>query len=56
MIVTCGEGSGKDARQLLTTQLAQIGGRGGGDSKLAQGGGVTTEEQYRTFLRQVNIG
>lgn len=55
LIVTCGEGSGKDARQLLSRQLTLINGRGGGDARLAQGGGVASEEQYRTFLRQVSL-
>jgi alanyl-tRNA synthetase len=56
LIITCGEGSGQDARQLLTHQLAQISGRGGGDPRLAQGGGVATQEQYNTFLQQVDLG
>lgn len=56
LIVSCGEGIGKDARQLLNEQLAKIGGRGGGDARLAQGGGVATQEQYRTFLQQVDLG
>ena len=56
LIVTCGAASGKDARQLLTGHLAIIHGRGGGDATLAQGGGVASEEQYRTFLHQVNLG
>ena len=55
IITTCGEGTGRDARQLLTTHLTQIGGRGGGDAMLAQGGGVATDEQYRTFLQQIDI-
>jgi alanyl-tRNA synthetase len=55
LIVTCGDGTDQDARQLLSTQLTQIGGRGGGDAKLAQGGGVATVDQYRTFLQQINI-
>ncbi len=55
LIVTCGEGTARDARQLLITQLAQIGGRGGGDAKLAQGGGVATREQYLTFLDKVDL-
>ena len=50
MIVTCGESTGKDARQLLTEYLLPIGGRGGGDAGLAQGGGVATEVQYRALL------
>jgi alanyl-tRNA synthetase len=56
LLVTCGEGTGKDARQLVTTQLIKIGGRGGGDSMLAQGGGVATTEQYRTLLQQIDLG
>ena len=56
LIVSCGEETGKDARQLLSAQLAQISGRGGGDNRLAQGGGVATEEQYRTFLQQIDMG
>jgi alanyl-tRNA synthetase len=56
LIVTCGEGSGKDARQLITRQLTLINGRGGGDARLAQGGGVVTEEQNRIFLQQVDLG
>ena len=50
MIVTCGESTSKDARQLLTEYLVQIGGRGGGDAGLAQGGGVATEMQYHALL------
>jgi alanyl-tRNA synthetase len=56
LVVTCGEGSGKDARQLLTRQLALINGRGGGDARLAQGGGLMTEDQYRTFLQHIDLG
>jgi alanyl-tRNA synthetase len=52
--VTCGDGSGKDARHLLTQSLTQINGRGGGDAKLAQGGGTATEEQYAIFLQNIN--
>jgi alanyl-tRNA synthetase len=55
LIVTCGEGTGKDARLLLNTYLGQIGGRGGGDARLAQGGGAASEEQYRHFLAQMEV-
>jgi len=55
MLVTCGEASGKDARQLLTRQLVQVNGRGGGDVRLAQGGGVASDEQFRAFLRQISL-
>ena len=50
LIVTCGEASGSDARQLLSRQLSSINGRGGGDARLAQGGGVATPEQYSMML------
>ncbi len=56
LIVTCSDGSGKDARQLLTRQLILINGRGGGDVRLAQGGGVATVEQFHTFLQYVDLG
>jgi alanyl-tRNA synthetase len=56
LIVTCGDGTGRDARQLLTTFLAQVGGRGGGDARFAQGGGVMSKEQYRIFLQQIDLG
>jgi alanyl-tRNA synthetase len=55
LIVTCGEGTSKDAHQLITSHLARIGGRGGGDARLAQGGAVVNELQYRLFLQQVGI-
>ncbi len=53
LVVACGEGISQDARQLLTALLALIGGRGGGDSHLAQGGGVATSEQFRSFLDHI---
>jgi alanyl-tRNA synthetase len=55
LLVTCGEASGKDARLQLTRQLVPINGRGGGDAKLAQGGGMATDDQYRTFLQQISL-
>jgi alanyl-tRNA synthetase len=55
LVVACGDGSGKDARQLLTSQLSLINGRGGGDVTLAQGGGAITREQYHTFLQDVDL-
>jgi alanyl-tRNA synthetase len=55
LIITCGEGSGKDARQLLNRHLALINGRGGGDATLAQGGGLMTEDQYDPFLQYIDL-
>jgi alanyl-tRNA synthetase len=54
LLVTCGEGAKKDARQLLTAALSQVNGRGGGDARLAQGGGAATEDQYQEFLRSLD--
>ena len=54
LIVTCGEASGKDARQLLYHRLSLFAGRGGGDARLAQGGGTATEEQFRHFIDQID--
>ncbi len=56
LIVTCGEGSGRDAAQLLRNSLASLNGRGGGDARLAQGGGTATLEQFQAFLEQVEPG
>jgi alanyl-tRNA synthetase len=56
LVVACGDGSGKDARQLVTSQLSLINGRGGGDAMLAQGGGAITREQYQSFLQRVDLG
>jgi alanyl-tRNA synthetase len=56
LIVSCSEGTGKDARQLLNDQLVKIGGRGGGDARLAQGGGVAMDQQFQAFLQQIDLG
>ncbi|PWB53472.1 MAG: hypothetical protein C3F13_08625 [Anaerolineales bacterium] len=56
LIVICGEATGRDARQLLSVQLAELNGRGGGDSRLAQGGGVASSEQFSHLLEQVSLG
>jgi alanyl-tRNA synthetase len=55
LIVICGEASGRDAAQLLRSALASLQGRGGGDTRLAQGGGVANSEQFHTFLDQIDI-
>jgi len=55
LVVACGDGSGKDACQLLTKQISLINGRGGGDATLAQGGGAMAEEQYQSFLQRVDL-
>jgi len=55
MVVTGGEGTGKDARQMLTRARAPINGRGGGDARLAQGGGAVTADQHRIFLKNIEM-
>lgn len=55
LLVTCAQDSDKDARTLLNRQLSPLNGRGGGDARLAQGGGVATPEQFSAFLLSVNL-
>ena len=43
LLVTCGENVGVRANDLIRKALAGINGRGGGDARLAQGGGVADE-------------
>lgn len=50
LVATCAPQSGLDARQLLQALLAEIGGRGGGDAQIAQGGGSASPEQLQTLL------
>lgn len=42
LLVACGSGAGASARDLLARLLVPLGGRGGGDAFMAQGGGPTT--------------
>jgi alanyl-tRNA synthetase len=50
LLVTCGEMTGANANALLRKLLTDIGGRGGGDARLAQGGGAASDEQLRALL------
>ena len=54
-IVTCGGKTGKDARYLLNINLSPMGGRGGGDEHIAQGGAVANEAQYQRVLADVQL-
>ena len=47
LAVACGENVRVSANELIRTQLAEINARGGGDARLAQGGGTTDEEHWR---------
>jgi alanyl-tRNA synthetase len=50
LVVSCGDETGVSARELLDNHLAQIGGRGGGNARLAQGGGGATPGQVERFF------
>jgi len=50
LLVSCGAKIGVSAKELLTQHLDQIGGRGGGDARLAQGGGEATPVQVEQFF------
>lgn len=54
-VVTCGETSDRDARQILGQILSPLSGRGGGDARLAQGGGAATAEAYQAFLQHLDM-
>jgi alanyl-tRNA synthetase len=49
LVVACARDTGVSANQLIRKQLAEIGGRGGGDAQLAQGGGAASEAQFQLF-------
>jgi alanyl-tRNA synthetase len=49
LVVTCTEGTGIAARELLVKILAPLNGRGGGDRQIAQGGGPATTDQFHQF-------
>lgn len=46
LTVTCANDTGISANEMIRRQLAEIGGRGGGDVRLAQGGGTASEEAF----------
>ncbi len=61
LVVACAPDGGIDARDLLNHLLALFGGRGGGDSRLAQGGGIAPEnalpglvERAKLWIRSMN--
>lgn len=53
LAVACASDTGIRANDLIRQQLAEIGGRGGGDAKLAQGGGAASEEQFQAWCARV---
>ena len=50
LVVTCGPGSAVSAYEVLQRQLSAVNGRGGGDERIAQGGGVVTADQFSVFF------
>ncbi len=52
LAVAAAPDSGVEARELLNRLLGPIGGRGGGDARLAQGGGQGSETQARLLFEQ----
>ena len=50
LVAACGPGSGLSARDLLNAHLAPFGGRGGGDDRLAQGGGAVPADALDDFF------
>lgn len=50
LTVTCAPETGVDANELVRRLMREIGGRGGGDARLAQGGAAAAEEQLVAFL------
>jgi len=55
LVVTSAEDTDLSARDLLVKLLAPLGGRGGGDRQIAQGGGPATLDQFRQFPQVMNV-
>jgi alanyl-tRNA synthetase len=53
LVVACGPGTGLSAQALLKPVLARLNCRGGGDALIAQGGGLVTEEDFDTFVKEM---
>ena len=50
LVVSCADSTGVSAKALLAKHLAQIDGKGGGDARVAQGGGTATAQQVEQFF------
>ncbi|OGO61581.1 MAG: hypothetical protein A2029_01970 [Chloroflexi bacterium RBG_19FT_COMBO_47_9] len=50
VIVTCGHGTQADAKEILRQILSYVGGNGGGDPQIAQGGGPIAQEDLDRLL------
>lgn len=50
LTIACAPDTRISANELIRKQLAEIGGRGGGDARLAQGGGAASEQQFMALF------
>ncbi len=55
LIVTCGPETNLSARELLNRQLANVGGRGGGDDQIAQGGAAIKADLVANFFKKTKM-
>ncbi len=53
VLATCAADTGISARKILNKQLSVIGGHGGGDNQIAQGGGSANDEQAENIFAEV---
>ncbi len=52
IVITCAQDVRIHANDLIRKLLSDIGGRGGGDAQIAQGGGAASAEQFRALTTQ----
>jgi alanyl-tRNA synthetase len=52
MVAACAEDTNVDARELLNNHLAPVGGHGGGNPNLAQGGGAANKSALEVLFKQ----
>ncbi|MEN8172364.1 MAG: DHHA1 domain-containing protein [Chloroflexota bacterium] len=55
MLATCAEDTGLSAREILTKHLSRIGGKGGGDNQISQGGGSASKRQFESLFDDTQI-
>lgn len=53
LVMACAAETHMNANDLIRKQLADMGGRGGGDARLAQGGGAISEEQFAVLFGKI---
>jgi alanyl-tRNA synthetase len=55
VVVSAAADARVNANDLIRNLLADINGRGGGDARIAQGGGTANEEQFAGILAKVRV-